>query len=574
VSEVENCPHCGGVHPKQMMRCPATGRALGGDTRLVGQIIDKRYRILRLLGEGSLGPVYKAEHLTVGRFVALRILPVRLLKSPEILERFLSEARLVSSINHGRIQSLMDAGVSSEGVGYVAYNYVRGRSMAAYLATHAPIPLKRAATMTCHVLEAVSAIHQSGFVHRALSPESILLQINALSERPSVVLTNLGASVLEEQSVVMDQQGSRSNFPKVYVPSAFVPPERWRGEPADSREDIFAAGAILAACLSKAGVPQLGEELLASGVPPPIEAIIAKATHASATARYQSAEEMAICLAPYAELDEEEATSATKTHIADFRILNRRERALLRAPSRVRWATERDTGSVKVEQPLAVSIVNAVRSVAPQAWPEIVRRIPELNQLNTFFSVPLILVAAALEEVDEIAGTNDRLFCVVVGEVAMTQELMRRASMADTKVTPEFFFDQMAAQWAYRLGEGSVKVSQIGRGYGRLEIRNQRDPILAICACLTGIFSGALSGLGARHVEINKTSCQAVGDPACVYSATWTLLSSYVGGWLSIGIWMLGLVGEHYWKSDVQATKIHESSSIEYGFLNKSLIGS
>src|SRR5579883_1700946 len=127
------CPHCGGTHRSARRRCPKTGRALGGDARLVGQLIDKRYRIVRLLGDGPFGAVYKAEHVTVGRHVAIRILPAKLVQHPMVLNRFFREARLMSSVAGRRLHALVDAGLSQEGLAYVAYEYVRGRSLAAAL---------------------------------------------------------------------------------------------------------------------------------------------------------------------------------------------------------------------------------------------------------------------------------------------------------------------------------------------------------------------------------------------------------------------------------------------------------
>ena len=102
------CPHCGASHSALRRRCPKTGRALGGDERMVGQLIDKRYRILRLLGDGPFGAVYKAEHVTVGRHVALRILPPALVERPIVLNRFLREARLMSSVVGRRLHQLVD----------------------------------------------------------------------------------------------------------------------------------------------------------------------------------------------------------------------------------------------------------------------------------------------------------------------------------------------------------------------------------------------------------------------------------------------------------------------------------
>ncbi|MCC6647286.1 MAG: protein kinase [Polyangiaceae bacterium] len=511
------CPHCGGAHRQGMRRCPLTNRALGGDARLIGQLIDKRYRVVRLLGDGPFGAVYKAEHVNVGRFVALRILPAALIAQPVVLQRFFHEARLMSSLSHRRLQPMLDAGLSPEGVGYVAYQYVRGRSLAAALALSAPLPLAHACTIVGQVLEGLEAIHESGFVHRALSPDSVLLQATA-SGHDQALLTNFGASALEEHKDARD----RAPAPRVFVPSIYVPPERARGPGAsDRREDIFAAGVMLAATLSPAGVARCGGELLAQRVPPTIEAVVARATAVSPGARFPSAAEMRAHLLPFGSLEEDELASATKTHIMDLRVLSRRERALAQLPSRVRLDAP---PRVSVAHELAAPILRALRASLPAAAQrELDQRVPALARACALDApTPLVLMAAALEEADALAGANDRLFCSMVGERAAHDELAGALIARLGRITPEFFFDQVGTEWAKALLGAAPRVTQIGRGYGRLELRDQEEPTLAVCSAFTGVLGETLTVLGGRGVEINKTSCEAVGDPACVFAATWS----------------------------------------------------
>jgi hypothetical protein len=518
------CAHCGGSHRVGARRCPATGRALGGDARLIGQLIDRRYRVLRLLGDGPLGAVYKAEHVTVGRQVALRILPSQLLERPVILHRFFREARLMSSVSHVRLQPLLDAGLAAEGVAYVAYQYVRGRSLSYTLAQDAPLPLEKAATIICHVLEGLEAIHSSGFVHRALAPESVLLQVTA-SGREQALLTNFGAAALEDDAG-QSAFGSPPQLSLVRnVSAAYIPPERQRGEAADRREDIFSTGVLLAACLSPAGVPRFGGDLISAGAPPSIEAIVARAAHPVASARFLGAAEMRAALRPFAAHGEDEPASVTRTHISDLRALARRERALGVLPSRIRMTGDGRTAAGEgVEARLATAIIRAIHTLMPGSWDELVRRVPELAALLDVREGPpvsLLLLAASLEEGDALLGAGDRLLCTAVGELASRAELTPQLMAEHARITPEFFFDQIAPAWVRRLGQGASRASQVGRGYGRLEVRDQEEPSLSICACLTGLLSASLTQLGARNVEINKTSCEAVGDAACVYSGTW-----------------------------------------------------
>jgi len=71
------------------------------------------------------------------------------------------------------------------------------------------------------------------------------------------------------------------------------------------------------------------------------------------------------------------------------------------------------------------------------------------------------------------------------------------------------------------VGQGIARVRQVGRGYGRFEIRDQLEPSFAICTALAGVIKAGLEHLGARSIEVSKTACEAVGDPACVFNVTW-----------------------------------------------------
>ena len=87
--------------------------------------------------------------------------------------------------------------------------------------------------------------------------------------------------------------------------------------------------------------------------------------------------------------------------------------------------------------------------------------------------------------------------------------------------TPEFLFDGLSALWPRVIGQGVPYARQVGRGYGRFEVRDQLEPSFALCSALTGVLKASLEHLGAHAVEVSKTACEAVGDPACMFNVTW-----------------------------------------------------
>ncbi len=514
------CIHCGGAHPPGMRRCPSTGRALGGDPRLIGQLIAKRYRVIRVLGEGPFGANYKAEHVTVGRLVSLRILRADLVSNPVVLNRFFREARLVGSVRHDRLQPLVDAGLSDDGLAYVAYQYARGRTLGRAFAQNTEFTLQRAATLTCEILDGLDAIHDSGFVHRALMPESVILQMGA-SGREHALLTNFGAATFEER-------GEPHPFtpPTVRRPLSLGPyslPDHAYGEVPDRREDIFAAGVLFAAMLSPGGIPRFGGDLIALGVPPTVEAVVARATHASIDARFATAKEMRAAIRPLAEpIAPDDPASVTETVVNDLRIIRSRERVLGVVPARLRT----DPGAATVASGFAGALARALRETCGPRFAEVVHRVPALGKIVDLQpgggAIPILPLIAALEEADQLCGADDRLFCVMVGEAAGAAELNERfQTILGGAPTPEFLFDGLASVWPKAIGQGVPKARQVGRGYGRFEIRDQLEPSFAVCSALAGVIKSALERLGANTVEVSKTACESVGDPACVFNVTW-----------------------------------------------------
>ncbi|MFW5738865.1 MAG: protein kinase domain-containing protein [Myxococcota bacterium] len=513
------CIHCGGTHPPGMRRCPSTGRALGGDPRLIGQLIGRRYRVLRVLGEGPFGASYKAEHVTVGRLVSLRILRPELVANPSVLNRFFREARLVGSVTHERLQPVVDAGLSDDGLAYVAYQYERGRSLARAFAHNTEFGCKRAATITCEILEGLEAIHNSGFVHRALMPDSVILRRGS-SGVEHAMLTNFGAATFEERGG--DGPLSPPSRPASYSRGPYTLPAHARSAKPDRREDIFAAGVLLAAMLSPGGIPRFGGDLIALGVPPALEAIVARATHPRVEARWSSSWEMRSQVRPYAEIVRDDIASVTETVVNDLRVLRNRERVLDVIPARLRL----ESASSTMASGLAGALIRALKKETGARWGEIAHRVPGIEQMLELTPetgpIPATPVMAALEEADALCGVDDRLFCVIIGERAGNDELNALfQKMLGGAPTPEFLFDGLSSLWPKVIGQGVPQARQVGRGYGRFEVRDQLEPSFALCSALAGVLKAGLEHLGAQAVEVSKTACEAVGDPACMFNVTW-----------------------------------------------------
>ncbi|MCZ7686517.1 MAG: serine/threonine protein kinase [Sandaracinaceae bacterium] len=138
-------------------------------------MIANRYRVLGLIGEGGMGAVYVAEHLLIGRKVALKRLHPELMGDPKAVARFQREARAAAAIGHEHIVEVIDLGFGEDEAPFLVMEYLRGSSLAEVLRKSGKLEPRRACHIAGQLLAALSAVHARGIVHRDLKPDNILL---------------------------------------------------------------------------------------------------------------------------------------------------------------------------------------------------------------------------------------------------------------------------------------------------------------------------------------------------------------------------------------------------------------
>src|SRR5215211_3163352 len=149
----------------------------------VGQVLDEKYRLERLLGRGGMGAVYLATHLGTGRYVALKLIAPRFMRNEEFVERFKREARAAGRLRHPNVVDVTDFGFASAGresVAYLVMEYLDGCTLGDVLAEEGRLPLDWAVDILEQVCSAVHEAHQQGVVHRDLKPDNIWLEPNRL----------------------------------------------------------------------------------------------------------------------------------------------------------------------------------------------------------------------------------------------------------------------------------------------------------------------------------------------------------------------------------------------------------
>src|SRR5918997_3439574 len=148
----------------------------------VGQVLDEKYRLERLLGQGGMGAVYLATHLGTERFVALKLIAPQFMRNEEFVERFRREARAAGRLRHPNVVDVTDFGFARVGdgarVAYLVMEYLDGCTLAEVLAEEKSLPLGWVVDILEQTCSAVDEAHQQSIVHRDLKPDNIWLEPN------------------------------------------------------------------------------------------------------------------------------------------------------------------------------------------------------------------------------------------------------------------------------------------------------------------------------------------------------------------------------------------------------------
>jgi serine/threonine-protein kinase len=234
-----------GGHPTSRPSQPVAKRDL------VGKTLDAKYTVRRVLGEGGMGTVFEAEHLAIGRLVAIKVLHPHQARKENSVKRFHQEARAAAVIGHPNICEVYDIGALEDGTPYLVMEKLVGETLADRIAKEEWLPLADVIDVLIQVLSALVVAHEKRIVHRDIKPENVFLT-RRTGCSPLVKVLDFGVSkttaahVEDEASAAGEENVDLTRIGMVMGTPHYMSPEQARGErDLDGRVDLYACGVIL-----------------------------------------------------------------------------------------------------------------------------------------------------------------------------------------------------------------------------------------------------------------------------------------------------------------------------------------
>ena len=240
VLEIEEAPNSRPTGPRSVriaLKEPAR-RPMPSAEDLVGTVVDSKYEVTGVLGSGGMGKVYEAEHVSLGRRVALKVLHATFLGREDALARFHREARAAGSIGHPNICEVYDVGYLPDLSPYMVMELLHGTSLADRLEQERFVPIPEVFEIITQVLSALVAAHDKGIIHRDIKPENVFLAVR-VGCPPVVKLLDFGIVKPTDDDLELTHAGTIMGTP------FYMAPELIRGAAFDHRIDLYACGVML-----------------------------------------------------------------------------------------------------------------------------------------------------------------------------------------------------------------------------------------------------------------------------------------------------------------------------------------
>lgn len=262
--------------------------------KYIGKVLDERYRIQSVIGEGGMAMVYKATDLRLDRSVAVKIMRDEMADDEEFRSRFCAESHAVAMLSHPNIVAVYDVS-HSDAMEYIVMELVDGITLKQYIDRKGALAWKEALHFARQIAKALSHAHERGIIHRDIKPQNIMLLRDG-----TIKVGDFGIAALENEIHEENGQAIGSIH--------YIAPEQARGEFPDARSDIYSLGVVMYEMLT-GEKPYIGETIgeiavqhmnadpvppheKKPDIPPELERITLKAMNADIAERYQTAGEL------------------------------------------------------------------------------------------------------------------------------------------------------------------------------------------------------------------------------------------------------------------------------------------
>jgi serine/threonine-protein kinase len=197
---------------------------------LIGTVIDARYQVDAILGDGGMGIVYAGHHVELGRQLAIKVLRREIASSEASMKRFRREAMAATRLSHQHIVTTLDYGNLPDGSPYLIMEKLSGSSLKSLLEPDVPMDTRRAVRFARQLAGALDAAHEAGVVHRDLKPENVQV-VQTRSDGDVIKVLDFGIAKVSG-ATQLTATGSIVGTPR------YMSPEQCRGEAIDARADI------------------------------------------------------------------------------------------------------------------------------------------------------------------------------------------------------------------------------------------------------------------------------------------------------------------------------------------------
>ncbi|XXF80972.1 protein kinase [Myxococcaceae bacterium GXIMD 01537] len=290
------CQHCGSTDGPDHL-------CAGASLALLGQVLDGRYKIDSVLGQGGMGMVFRATQTSVQRPVAVKTLNPALAAAPTFFERFKREAELASRLRHPNIITIFDFGRAPDGTCYYVMELLQGDSLKELVKREGPQSIRRAVNLIEQATRGLAHAHAENCVHRDLKPHNIMVQ--QLDGKDFVKVLDFGLVKAMEQ----EEEEQLTSTGQVLGTPQYMPPEQAGGEVVDQRSDLYSMAGVLYFCLTGNSpygantvrkaltasltqqVPPVASRRQGAPVPPAMDAFLQKALSREKEDRHQTADE-------------------------------------------------------------------------------------------------------------------------------------------------------------------------------------------------------------------------------------------------------------------------------------------